>query len=414
MNLRLYLLKCQEFCLILSIFFLPNNLNLNNIFLVFFILLSLPLIFLNKEISFRNIVNKHWPALLITTIPFCLNAFGLIYSDELKQGFNYLVRAVPFLFLPMIAFIKPEFFIESYKKLGYALVVGCVVSAFYSWGFSIIEIWQLKKPIKELLGPLYSHHNLLKSLDLHAAYLSIFIYTAIGFLVIEFKKGSKKWRSIFIVTILVLTAFMFHLLSRNAIMYYLLSSIVFLIYFKYWKILISGVFIVFILGFLAYNIKHNYLRDRLFKSLNIFEKETQFSKKDDRFDRLAASYEIFKQSPIFGYGTAAESKYRKQIYLHNKDIVAYENNYNAHNQFFEYLSTYGILGGLAYLIFFGYLFNLVVRQKNAYFLFLVTGLFFACLTESVFERSNGIVYASMLIALILSFKTERRINIDAY
>ena len=172
---------------------------------------------------------------------------------------------------------------------------------------------------------------------------------------------------------------MFHLLSRNAMFYFLLSSIAYLIYFRYWKILFSTMFIILILGFFAYNVKHNYLRDRLFNSLNFFEKETQFSKKDDRFDRLAASYEVFKHSPIIGYGTAAESKYRKQIYLQNNDKVAYENNYNAHNQFFEYLSTYGIIGGLAYLIFFGYMFNLALRKKNVYFLFLVTGLFLACL-----------------------------------
>lgn len=173
----------------------------------------------------------------------------------------------------------------------------------------------------------------------------------------------------------------------------------------------ASVAFIVVMGTLAYNVKHNYLRDRLFNSLNMFEKKTQFSKKDDRFNRLAASYEVFLKSPLVGYGTAGESKYRREIFKKNRDNIAYKENYNAHNQFFEYLSTYGIIGGVAYLVFFGGLFHLVFKQKSGYFLYLVTGVFLACITESIFERSNGVVYMAVLIGLLLSFSCQKqRIN----
>jgi hypothetical protein len=40
-------------------------------------------------------------------------------------------------------------------------------------------------------------------------------------------------------------------------------------------------------------------------------------------------------------------------------------------------------------------------------------LFLACLTESIFERSQGVVYTALLIALLLSFTNNTNKTIDA-
>lgn len=391
------------YSLLLAVFFLPIHLNLNNIFLVIFIGLSLILfLFENKNANWKKII-KNRGTLSAVSIPFLLNAIGLIYTDEPIKAFDLVIRAAPFLCIPLIAISFPNIFYNNYRKMGYAIVLGCFFVMVYSWSFSISEILSTNKPFKELFGPLYSHHNLVKTLDLHAAYLSICIYTSIGFIVLEYKTLNRNFKLLAMSSIFILTLFMFHLLSRNAIIYYILASIVFLVCSRKWKVLTIGITAVILLGIFAYNVKHNYLRDRLFNNLNIFEKKTQFSKKDDRFERLKASYVLFQQKPIIGYGTAAESKHRREVFKKNNDRVAYERNYNAHNQFFEYLSTYGIFGGIMYLLFFFYLFYLVYKQKRGFFLFVITGLFFACLTESIFERSQGVIYTSIIIALLISF-----------
>ena len=399
----------QNYCLVALVFFLPLHLNLNNIFLVSFIGLSLILFFTDPRGGMKRLNENKW-IWAVVSLPFLLNAFGLIYTDELRKGYDFMVRLIPFLCLPFVAILQPEVFTKNYKKLGYALFVGCLVVALYSWGNAIVDIANQQKPWKELIGPLYSHHNLVKHLDLHAAYLSICIYTAIGFVVMQFKTFNKQKKVIFAMAIVILIAFMFHLLSRNAMIYFLLASVVYLIYQKNWKILAGGFVTVILIAIGAYNVKHNYLRDRLFKSLNLFEKETQFSKKDDRFDRLAASYEIFKERPIIGYGTAAESKHRRLVYQRNKDKVAYERNFNAHNQFFEYLSTFGLVGALSFLVFFGFLFFETFKQKNGFFVFVFVGLFLACLTESIFERSQGVVYTAVCIALLISCQLYKNID----
>lgn len=399
-----YINQLNNFCLVLAVFFLPVHLNFNNIFITCFICLNLLLLFFeNRAYKWSLIKQSKW-LLTLVSLPFLLNAAGLIYTDEIVEGFNYTIRAVPFLCLPLISLINPEVFTKNIKKLGFALVLGCLFVTIYSWSSAIVDIYNQDKSIKELFGPLYSHHNLIKALSLHSAYLSICIYTAVGFLVFIYKELNMRKKLISVVIICLLIFFMFHLLSRNAIFYFLSASVVFLISKKNWGLLISGSVIVIILAILAFNVKHNYLRDRIYNSLNLFEKKTQFSKKDDRFDRLSASYEIFKNKPIFGYGTAAESKHRRLVFLQNNDKIAYERNFNAHNQFFEYLSTYGVVGGLAYILFFGGLFLQVLKQKNGFFIYVFTGLFFACITESVFERSQGVVYTAASIALLISCK----------
>ena len=405
-----YINQLNNFCLILAVFFLPIHLNFNNIFITCFICLSLVLLFFENRAYKWRLIKQSKQLITLVSIPFLLNAVGLIYTDELVKGFDYTIRAIPFFFLPVFAIATPKVFVNSYKKMGYALLMGCLIVAVYSWSHAIVDIANQQKPWKELIGPLYSHHSLVKKLDLHAAYLSICIYTAIGFVLSQLKTYNRQRKLIVILAIFILIVFMFHLLSRNAIIYFLLASIVYLVYQRKWSILVGGFATVILLAIGVYNVKHNYLRDRLFKSLNLLEKETQFSKKDDRFDRLAASYEIFLNKPIIGYGTAGESKHRRLAFQQNNDKIAYERDFNAHNQFFEYLSTFGLLGAASYLTFFGFLFFEIFKQKNGFFLYVFTGLFLACLTESIFERSQGVVYTAVSIALLISCKLYKNID----
>lgn len=394
--------KVRFLSLLMAVFFLPIHINLNNIFLLIFIITSVFIASLTPKMALENIT-KNKTLLFVISIPFTLNFTGLLYTDELSRGIDYTVRALPFFLIPLIAILSPQVFVTNYKKMGYALILGCLIVALWSWFFSVQSLLEEGRPFKELFGPLYSNHNLLRNLDMHPTYLSIFIYSAIGFIVLEFEHFKKFKKIFYSIIIFVLLAFMIHLISRFAIFYFIFSSLVYFIYKKYW-VLLTGFAIIFILVFAyAYSTPQNYLRDRLIYNLNLFEKKTQFSKKDDRFDRLSASYEIFKERPIIGYGTAAESKYRRAIFKRNKDTVAYNENYNAHNQFMEYLSTFGIIGALAYLLFFGRLFYLVYTNKQVFLGFLLTGVFLACVTESVFERSWGVIYTSFVIAFIVSF-----------
>ena len=210
-----YINQLNNFCLVLAVFFLPVHLNFNNIFITCFICLNLILLFFENRAYKCGLIKQSKWLLTLVSIPFLLNAAGLIYTDELVEGFNYTIRAIPFLCLPLISLINPEVFTKNIKKLGFALVLGCLFVTIYSWSSAIVDIYNQDKSIKELFGPLYSHHNLIKSLSLHSAYLSICIYTSVGFLVFIYKELNMQKKLISVVIICLLIFFVFHLLSET-------------------------------------------------------------------------------------------------------------------------------------------------------------------------------------------------------
>lgn len=391
----------QKISLILVCFFLPLNLNLNNIFLVIFILISCALFFLEGRNKISHTLKSVFGIVIILSLPFLINFFGLTYTKNLDLAIDYNVRALPFFLLPIIALSENLFLEKHFKVFALALIFGCLTTAVISWTWVGYDIFQSERSISDIIGPHYTHHRAVKILDLHAAYLSICIYTVIAFIVKFYTSFPRQLKRILLVIALALAIFMIQLLSRNALIFSIISGIFFLIRAQKWKFLSVGLFVLFVLGVTANGVKHNYLRDRLFKSFNFFESSKHFGKKDDRFDRLSASYEIFLKSPIFGYGTASEDPLRLEVFKRNNDLIGYEKNYNAHNQFFEYLSTFGIFGGLVFLLFFSALFYMTIKLRNGILFFLVLGLFCACLTESIFERSQGVVYSALLSSAVV-------------
>ena len=400
----------QKLSILLAVFFLPNHLNFNNIFLVVFIISSVGLILLDKREKKIKALNKSIGPIIILSLPFLLNLFGLLYSKNLPLAIDYNIRAIPFFVLPIIAVSNKSLFRKQFKSIGLALVLGCLASALVSWTWAISDILQSKRMISDLIGPLYTHHRAVQFLNLHPTYLSICIYTSIGFIIRFYYTFSGLTKRFLFCVAIIIGLFMLQLLSRNALIYSILFAGVYLLLNKQWKMLSYGIILLVALGLAVNSIKHNYLRDRLFKSLNLFEKTTNFSKKDDRFDRLSASFEVFLKSPIYGHGTASEDPLRLEIFKRNRDNIAYEKNYNAHNQFFEYLSTFGLVGAMCYLLFFGYLFFEVIKQNNGFLIFLVLGLFVACITESIFERSQGVVYSALLSSIIMTCFSQMKSN----
>lgn len=405
------LYQFNNLLLILCVFFLPINILLNNIFLGGFIFTSFFIMLISKRKTFLEKLKINKGSLFFYALPFLITVFGLLYTDELKLALDDVVRAAPFLFLPIIAIHSHQKFSKNYRNLGYSLVAGCFIVACYSWSEVMLTLKANNHSFSQFFTSRYFNHNLVKGLNLHATYVSLFVYASIGFLAHQFKVcNSNIKKSLLLVIGALLFLFLLNLLSRNILVCFALFTTGYFVYTRKWRLFLAAALCVAVLGVISYNIKHNYLRDKLFRSLNLFEQKTQFSKKDDRFDRLEASYEIFLNKPLFGYGTAAESKHREAVFKRNKDYVAYTEKYNAHNQFFEYLSTYGLIGATVYILFFVRLWKTVLISRKTYFVYIALAITMLTITESIFERTQGIVFTSFFVALVLSAEATVKNN----
>lgn len=399
--------------LILSVLFLPLNMWLNNVLTLVFIGLQIINFFRIDTFEKRIRLKGFKRLLLIFTLPFTLVLLGTIYSDNLSDASDDIVRLIPVLMLPILFVSNPEIIIKHRLTIGWALVIGCLASALACWSFNIFTILNNHESLSRILKPEYANQGLTKVIDLHASYVAILVNTSLAFIIYTIEKQLVKINKVFLYAcMIILVLFLFHLLARTAILTFLVAVLIYIIARKKWKVLLLLFAGISLITIVAHSIDQNYLRDRLFNSLNFFQKESQFSKKDDRFNRLKASYEVFLQHPIIGPGTADDDEFRRIIFKRNRDVIAYNQNYNAHNQFFEYLSTYGIIGALVFIILFYTIFALIIQRKNYFFLFIFFAFLLASMTESLLERTLGIVYFALALSflIILTSKNDIKIN----
>tara|TARA_B100001057_G_C22822992_1_gene940200 strand:- start:1254 stop:2024 length:771 start_codon:yes stop_codon:yes gene_type:complete len=110
--------------------------------------------------------------------------------------------------------------------------------------------------------------------------------------------------------------------------------------------------------------------------------------------------EIFQENKWFGVGTGDTKDALMEKYKKNNISYAYTERLNAHNQYLEWVITFGLLGLIAYLI--SIIFPLIKTIKSqqflyVYFLAIVLIIF---TVESFLEREVGIVFFTFFNGLL--------------
>jgi O-antigen ligase len=131
----------------------------------------------------------------------------------------------------------------------------------------------------------------------------------------------------------------------------------------------------------------------------LFSKEVVTDSK--RIERWNVSYEMFREHPFFGVGYARVKPLRKAKYIEKDFPLAAASDYNAHNQFLEYLNSNGALGGFLYVIALFYLLLSSIHRRETLFTFLFFAFIVANLTESMMVRIKGIEYFAIFATLFL-------------
>ena len=112
--------------------------------------------------------------------------------------------------------------------------------------------------------------------------------------------------------------------------------------------------------------------------------------------------ETISEKPIFGVGTEGNRETLFSKYKEKKLTAAYEENYNAHNQFLEVALDFGVIGLIIFLGFIGYLFYLALVHKDFMLIQFLLIFIIYFLTESLLVRHSGIIMFSLLISLLFS------------
>ncbi|MEP2936577.1 MAG: O-antigen ligase family protein [Gilvibacter sp.] len=334
---------------------------------------------------------------LLIWIPLLLilpRILGLFYG-EFDNATKELVRSIPLLVLPL-AFVLIGLQANNkkiYKALYVGALAGIVLFTLICYYPVITTMIEKDQPLSYLLRWRYMNFNFTQPFDAHPAYIGLLVIWLIAQTFFS-DLVKPKWRIWIVLGLLIV---LFQLVARNALLVAFVLIAIYVIKSKMKWLQIAAISVA--VGLTAAVIFHpsTYLEDKLFYIFKADNEQVQ----DKRFTRLEASFQVFKQHPIFGPGPGTDNKLRTQTYLEMGETIAYEKNYNAHNQFVEFLSTYGIVGASCFVLALLLAFRLSVRDKNWVDVILLSALVIAMLTESLLERSLGVKYLSLVIALVL-------------
>ena len=103
---------------------------------------------------------------------------------------------------------------------------------------------------------------------------------------------------------------------------------------------------------------------------------------------------------MFGVGTGDVNRELQIQFSKDKLLRAVRNNYNAHNQFIQTQVALGLMGTLALLFGLFYPLYVSIRRGKLFYPLFCLILLINFLTESVFNTMAGVVYFSIMNAIV--------------
>lgn len=338
---------------------------------------------------------------------------GLLYSENLNQGFLLISRKLSLILFPVILFspgleIKKRinFLLKAFTLGTVAFLLFCYCYALFrsvffnsgQWTFNPInpeEPWinyfygaELTSGQHPSYVAMYTVFSVFIAFEFFSAKTlklsSRYVWLAIGlFLFISVYFLSS--RAGFLATILVLPFYLVIKLGRQRLNIKSVALILFLI------IGITSLY------FLNQRVNYNVNISKIFETDSI-------SITDDRTVIFRSAVNAIAKNPIFGTGVGDASDVLKTEFLNSGYTKGYNDSMNAHNQYLEYLLSSGVVGLLLFLAIIGVMIRSAIRNRNTlYAVFIIIIMVFFTF-ESMLNRLAGITYFSLFSFLLMHLK----------
>ena len=373
---------------------LPFLVNINTISLWVFIASSV--FYLSWKERIQNLKQNRKPITYLGGL-FSLFLIGLLFTNNISDGLRDVERTLTLLLIPLFVFShKREDF--NIKRVFIALGIGLAFIMIICWGMVVHSILNDPTPWVQagyFFEWIYMGWNLLIPIEGHPSYIAILVVLFMASLIFgdSFKSFRKnKWA--FIATILPFVLFLLELGSRIGIiaLVIIISSYVLKKMNKK-----RGLYLVLVVAALIIlSNKFDFLGEK-FDDMFDNRGEVKF----ERYYRWEGILETFNDEAnwLIGTGSGDVQEIYETAYLEGRFYQALSENYNAHNQFIEFLVANGIIGLFVYvfvLLFFAYKTKL---KGDAFNFFVLIVLFSA--SESIFGRSQGVFIFAFFYSIFM-------------
>lgn len=330
-----------------------------------------------------------------------IHVVSLLYTTDTIAALDELKKKIPLFVLPLIIFSSDKLNQFQWLRFRQVFVVANLIMA---WVILIMAVYNY------FSGHLqhFFYLELLQFTTMHPAYLSLLFQFAIFFVLADENFFKIKWVNYFVVVSLCL--FVLFLGSRME----MLTLLVLLSYFvvKKWiskkeenPFIKWGLPVLLIMVIaLLFSVKS--VRSRFAEitevSYNTDLKKRYINSDNARIYMWQTAVQLFQEHKWIGVGMGSTPTLMKQKFTDDDFQAGLKSNFNnVHNQYLQFLVSFGIIGFSLLAVAYFYLGYLLFKsnQKDAFLLWIIFSM--ALLTECMLESQTGIVSFALFFPLIL-------------
>lgn len=333
---------------------------------------------------------------------------SITYSSDMSFAFRKLETGLSLVVFPMIFYLIGDDKTILTKKTILTLKLTFIFSLVFFLVFTFTYLY-FTEPFYTFKSVLIHYTNLvdirIRSYEIHSIYLSIYIGVAIIFTLSIIRNCKLSLKRVLYFVLLLLIIFTAILNKKGPIISLGIVGMVFLVKnrFNYKYIYYISTILITLILLIIYLPKYNNINK--FKELFNIENSNN-SSTEIRIQIYQCSIKKIVQSPFYGYGWGDTKMVLNDCYSKN-NIDFINKNYNTHNQFLSILLSTGILGLLAFVFYFYYVFKISNKKEFQVLFFLTLYFCLNMLTENILEREDGVIIITLFINIFFfSFKNE--------
>jgi O-antigen ligase len=348
------------------------------------------------RLSFKELL---LPIPVLYSLQVVIVALGLLHSTNLDIGIDEIERSIYLIVIIPIIYLMRSY-VQWITRLLKFFAVSCIAVAFFGFASALVlDVSSFSEFIE------HGYEKFLEYAGIQPLYLSIYLLLILFFL-LEFIRtnydllnATNKWGlagASFLVILIII-----FLRSKTAII--LLPALLFI----YGVIVLKrrGWLVVFLLMFVAVL---TFLLDRDNFPKPVDEYGAVSKAFDQRLYIWKGAVEGIKTSPWIGAGTGGTQELLNEGYAKIGYQEGIDNQFNAHNQYLQFMARNGLPELLCFLVILAYSFWKSTQHSNYTFLMFNILVSLVMLTESFLSVQKGIVffYFFMLAFIYLPQKKE--------
>ncbi|QVY64752.1 O-antigen ligase [Polaribacter sp. Q13] len=358
---------------------------------------------------FKN-KNKGSVFFVFASIPYLLLILGMLFTDNISNGFKSLETGSSLLIYPLCFALLPKNIIrwQIDNRLNYILGSFCFATfIFTSFVFLYFKIFEERS-----LTYIIQHNNILTNLSIHPKYRIHPIYLALNVglsLIFSFfivKKIKNIILKIITFVFIVYTVLLIAIINkRMAIIALLMVGLIYIIVelkkIKKKKLTLVYYVVIFTAIVLGVVFLPRYKNQNSFHEFNhivstINNPETSIGK---RVFLYKSVFNLFIKNPLLGVGTG-DANIILSDDLANQ-LQKETEIYNSHNQYLSYLISLGLFGFVIFISYIIYIFKIALIKNDILLLCIFVFLCLNMMSENILERESGVLVYAFFINFLL-------------